>query len=98
MAMAPLNGPIREAEKLTIAGPAFNGTVEQIDGTTITIGNAKTDRVFTLAAIGRVVISANDGKAADLKVGDHVSVTLSTDESSALLVVVGAKKPDWEDE
>jgi len=90
------DGQLREANEATVAGPTFNGTVKQIDGSSITIGNEKTDRVFKLATIGRVVIGAKDGKTGDLKVGDCVSVTLSTDGSSAVLIVAGAKKPGGE--
>jgi RNA polymerase sigma factor (sigma-70 family) len=99
------DGQLREVNEVTVAGPTFFGTVKQIDATSITVGTEKSDRVFKLATVGKVMIGEKEGKVADLKVGDRVSVTLSSDESAAVLIVGGVKKsagdkikPDKEDE
>jgi predicted RNA-binding protein with TRAM domain len=87
------DGQLREVNEVTVAGPTFNGVVKQIDSATVTIGNEKNDRVLKLAAAGKVMIGEKGGKLADLKVGDRVSVTMTSDESAAALIVVGVKKP-----
>jgi ribosomal 50S subunit-recycling heat shock protein len=87
------DGQPREANELTVAGLTFTGVIKQIDATTVTIGNEKTDRVVKLAAGGKVMIGEKEGKLADLKVGDKVQVTLTSDDSAATLIQSGGKKP-----
>ena len=87
------DGQLREVNEVTVAGATFIGVVKQIDATTITIGNEKFDRVLKLVEGGKVMIGEKEGKLADLKVGDRVSVTMNSDESAAVKIVGGVKKP-----
>jgi ribosomal 50S subunit-recycling heat shock protein len=90
--VAAKDGQPREASAVTVTGPTFTGVVKQTDATTITVGNEKTDRVFKLAPGGKVMLGAKEGKFADVKAGDRVSVTLASDDTGAVLIVVGAKR------
>ena len=49
------------------------------------------DRVFKLLPGTKVTINGKDAKAADLKAGDKVTITLTTDESGALVIAGGEK-------
>jgi RNA polymerase sigma factor (sigma-70 family) len=89
---AAKDGQPREATAVTVTGPTFNGVVKQIDASTITVGNEKVDRVFKLAPGGKVMFGEKEGKFADVKAGDRVTVTLASDDSGAVLIVVGAKR------
>ncbi|HJZ57135.1 MAG TPA: sigma-70 family RNA polymerase sigma factor [Gemmataceae bacterium] len=94
------DGTPLQASEVVIAGPTVVGTVKQLDATTITV-TAKTDRVIQLLPTTKVLIGGKDAKPADIKVGDKVAVTLSTDESAAILISDGAKgdkKPDEDDD
>ncbi|MBN9120145.1 MAG: sigma-70 family RNA polymerase sigma factor [Planctomycetes bacterium] len=91
--VAAKDGQPREANEVVVAGPTFGGTVKQIDTTTVTVGTEKNDRVLKLAAGGKVLIGEKEGKLADLKVGDKVIVTLTSDESAATQIQSGGKKP-----
>jgi RNA polymerase sigma factor (sigma-70 family) len=86
------DGQPREASAVLIAGPTFGGAVKQIDRSEITIGNEKADRVLKLLPTTKVVIGGKDAKVADLKVGDRVNVTLSSDETAAVLITGGVKR------
>jgi hypothetical protein len=86
------DGQPREASEVLIAGPTFGGAVKQIDKSEITIGNEKADRVLKLVPTTKVVIGGKDAKLADLKVGDRVNVTLSSDETAAVLITGGVKR------
>ena len=90
---AAKDGQPREASEVTVSGTNFTGVIKQLDSTTITIGGEKNDRVVKLAAGGKVMIGEKEGKLADLKAGDKVTVTLSSDESAAVLIVSGGAKP-----
>ena len=57
------------------------------------IGSKKSDRVVKLAAGGKVLVGEEEGTLADLKAGDKVTVTLASDESAAVLIQSGGKKP-----
>ncbi len=92
--MPTKDGQLREATEVSITGLSFGGTIKQIDTTTVTVGNEKADRVVKILATGKVSVNGKDAKSADLKVGDRVMVTLAADESGAVLITVGAKKPD----
>ena len=87
------DGQAREASEAVVAGPTFTGTVKQIDATTLTVGAEKSARVVKLAPGGKVLIGEKEGAFADLKVGDTATVTLAADESAAVLIVSGGKKP-----
>lgn len=89
---AAKDGQPREATAVTVTGPTFNGVVKQIDASTITVGNEKVDRVFKLAPGGKVMFGEKEGKFADVTAGARVSVTLASDDSGAVLIVVGAKR------
>jgi RNA polymerase sigma factor (sigma-70 family) len=86
------DGQPREASELVVSGPTFGGSVKQIDAGSITVGNEKTDRVLKLSAATKVTIDGKAAKLADLKTGDRVQVTLSADETSALLIAAGEKR------
>ncbi|MBA4187152.1 MAG: hypothetical protein C0467_03955 [Planctomycetaceae bacterium] len=92
--VAAKDGQPREASEVVVAGITFGGTIKQLDPTSVTIGNEKSDRVVKLVAGGKVIVGGKDAKLADLKVGDKVMVTLTSDESGAVLIVVGGKKPE----
>jgi RNA polymerase sigma factor (sigma-70 family) len=92
------DGQPRESNEVIVAGITFGGTIKQIDATSLTVGNEKTDRVMKLAPGGKVMIGEKEGKLADLKVGDRVSVTMTSDESAAVLVQSGVKKPTGDKE
>jgi RNA polymerase sigma factor (sigma-70 family) len=85
------DGQLREANEVTVAGGTFGGSVKQIDGSSITVGNEKIDRVLKLLPTTKVVINGKDAKPADLKAGDRVMVTLTADESGAAVIVSGGK-------
>ncbi|HVL12279.1 MAG TPA: sigma-70 family RNA polymerase sigma factor [Gemmata sp.] len=87
------DGQMREVNEVAVAGPTFAGSVKRIDATTITIGNERTDRVLKLAEGGTVMIGEKAGKLSDLKVGDRVTVTMTSDESAAVKIAAGAKRP-----
>jgi RNA polymerase sigma factor (sigma-70 family) len=86
------DGAVREANEVVVVGPTFGGAVKQLDATSITIGTEKADRVYKLLATTKVTINGKDAKAADLKVGDRVLVTLAADESG-LVQITGGMKP-----
>lgn len=88
------DGQLREASEVAITGMTFGGSIKQIDTTTVTVGNEKADRVLKLLPGGKIVVNGKEAKLADLKVGDRVMATLSSDESGAVLIVVGGKKPE----
>jgi RNA polymerase sigma factor (sigma-70 family) len=89
------DGQPREASELIVSGPTFGGSVKQIDATTITVGNEKTDRVLKLSPATKVTVDGKAAKLADLKTGDRVQVTLSADEATAVLIAAGDKpKPE----
>jgi RNA polymerase sigma factor (sigma-70 family) len=99
------DGQPREASEVRVSGSTFVGAVKQIDANNITIGNEKTDRVLKLLPGTKVTVNGKDAKVADLKTGDRVQVTLTADESGALVVASGEKtgdkpkpKPEKEDE
>ena len=69
---------------MIVAGPRC-GAIKQIDTTSVTVGNEKISRVVKLAPGGKVMIGEKEGKLADLKVGDRATVTLTSDESAAVL-------------
>jgi len=94
--VAAKDGQPREANEVIISGPSFGGTVKQVDTATVTIGSEKTDRVFKLTATCKVLIGGKVAKPSDLKVGDRAMVTLNSDESGAVVIVVGGKKGDSE--
>ncbi|MFO0825137.1 MAG: sigma-70 family RNA polymerase sigma factor [Gemmataceae bacterium] len=85
------DGQAREASEVAVTGMTFGGSIKQIDSGSVTIGNEKFDRVVKLAAGGKVMVNGKDAKVADLKVGDRVMVTLTSDESGAVLIVAGGK-------
>lgn len=91
--IAAKDGQTREANELVVAGITFFGVIKQLDQSSVTIGGEKSDRVVKLAAGGKVMIGEKEGKLADLKVGDKVSVTLTSDESAAVMIQGGIKKP-----
>lgn len=81
-----------EATAVVVNGPTIDGTVKQVDATSITLTNVKAgDREFKLLPATRVTIDGKDAKATDLKTGAKVSVTLMADESGAVLIVSGDK-------
>jgi RNA polymerase sigma factor (sigma-70 family) len=82
----------REVSEVVVMGPTTGGAIKQVDATSITLGNEKIgDRVFKLLPGTKVTISGKDAKPADLKAGDKVTITLTTDESGALLIAGGEK-------
>jgi RNA polymerase sigma factor (sigma-70 family) len=81
-----------EASELVVSGPTFGGNVKQIGAKSITIGSEKTDRVLKLLPVTKVTLGGKDAKLSDLKAGDRVQVTLSVDETAAVLIAVGAKR------
>ncbi len=91
--VAAKDGQPREASEVAVSGQTFFGVIKQLDGTSVTIGGEKTDRVIKLAQGGKVMIGEKEGKLADLKAGDKVQVTLASDESGATLIQGGIKKP-----
>ncbi len=91
--VAAKDGQPREASEVTVSGTNFTGVIKQLDATTITIGGEKNDRVVKLAQGGKVMVGEKEGKLADLKAGDKVTVTLSSDESAAVLIQSGGVKP-----
>jgi RNA polymerase sigma factor (sigma-70 family) len=86
------DGQPREASELVVSGPTFGGSVKQIDASTITVGNEKTDRVLKLSPATKVTADGKAAKLADLKAGDRVQVTLSADEAAAVLIAAGEKR------
>ena len=90
---AAKDGQPREASEVIVSGTNFTGVIKQLDATSITIGGEKNDRVVKLAAGGKVMVGEKEGKLGDLKAGDKVTVTLSSDESAAVLIVSGGAKP-----
>jgi RNA polymerase sigma factor (sigma-70 family) len=89
------DGQMREVNEVTVAGPTFFGVVKQTDSATVTVGAGErgNDRVLKLAPAGKVMIGEKEGKLADLKAGDKVSVTMTSDESAAVRIVAGARRP-----
>ena len=88
------DGQPRTANEVVVSGSTFGGSVKRIDGEGVTVGNEKFDRVLKLAPTGKVIVDGKDAKVADLKVGDRVMVTLTADDSAAVLIEVGGKKRD----
>ncbi len=91
--VATKDGQPREANAVTVTGATFTGVIKQVDATGVTIGGEKSDRVVKLATGGKVLIGEKEGKLADLKAGDKVTVTLTSDESGAVQIQSGVKKP-----
>jgi RNA polymerase sigma factor (sigma-70 family) len=89
--VAAKDGQPRTANEVVVSGLSFSGSIKRIDGDTLTVGNEKFDRVLKLAAGGKVVVDGKDLKVSDLKVGDRVTVTLTSDDSAAVLIAVGKK-------
>jgi RNA polymerase sigma factor (sigma-70 family) len=88
------DGQLREASEVVVHGPTFTGTIKQIDRGTITIGNEKNDRVLQLLPTTKVTINGKDAKITDLKTGMRVQLTLSANETGALLIASGDKLAD----
>ena len=91
--VAAKDGLPREANAVTVTGATFTGVIKQVDATSVTIGGEKNDRVVKVATGGRVLIGEKEGTLADLKAGDKVTVTLTSDESGAVQIQSGVKKP-----
>ncbi len=91
--VAAKDGQPREATEVTVAGATFTGVIKQIDTAAVTLGTEKAERVVKLAPGAKVLIGEKEGKLADLKVGDKVTVTLTADESAATQIQTGTKKP-----
>jgi RNA polymerase sigma factor (sigma-70 family) len=81
----------REASEVHVTGPNFGGSVKQLDDKSITISNEKAEKMLKLLPNTKVTISGKDAKLADLKVGDKVGVTLTSDESGVLQIAGGTK-------
>ncbi|WP_439620433.1 sigma-70 family RNA polymerase sigma factor [Gemmata sp.] len=92
--VAAKDGQPRTANEVVVSGLSFGGSIKRIDGDGVTVGNEKFDRVLKLAAGGKVLVDGKDAKLADLKVGDRVTVTLTADDSAAVLIAVGGQKRD----
>ncbi len=88
------DGQPREANEVVVAGIVIGGVVKQVDTTSVTVGGEKNDRVLKLVEAGKVMIGGKEAKLADLKAGDRVQVTMTSDESAAVMIVVGAKRVD----
>ena len=89
------DGQAPEATAVIVSGPTIDGPVKQVDATSITLTHPKAgERVIKLLPTTKVTIDGKDAKAADLKVGDKVSITLMVDESGAVLIVSGKPAGD----
>lgn len=88
------DGQLREVNEVVVAGITFGGTVKQVDTTSVTIGSEKSDRVLKLAPGAKVVINGKEAKLTDLKVGDRAMATLTSDETAAVVITVGGKRPE----
>lgn len=88
------DGQPRTANEVVVSGNTFGGSIKSIDTAGVTVANEKTERSLTLAPGGKVVVDGKDAKLADLKVGDRVTVTLTADDSAAVVIEVGGKKRD----
>jgi hypothetical protein len=86
------NGRPLEASELVVSGPTSGGIVKQIGASTVTIGNEKSARVLKLLPVTKVTVGGKAAKLSDLKAGDRVQVTLSVDETAAVLIVGGLKR------
>ena len=91
--VATKDGQPREANAVTVTGATFTGVIKQVDATSVTVGGEKNDRVVKLATGGKVLVGEKEGTLADLKAGDKVTVTLASDESGAVQIQSGVKKP-----
>lgn len=80
-----------EVSEVFVSGPALGGSIKQIDATTITVGTKKGDCVIKLLATTKVTIDGKDAKLDDLKTGDHVTIALTSDETSAVSIAGGNK-------
>ncbi len=87
-------GQPREASVVIVHGPTVNGTIQQIDRGSITIKTEKNDRVLQLLPTTKVSINGQDAKVTDLKIGDRVQLTLSANETAAVLIATGKKVTD----
>jgi RNA polymerase sigma factor (sigma-70 family) len=113
-ATAPKDGGPVEASEIRVTGPTVNGLVTTVGESSVTIEygskEGKTTREIKLAPGGKVLISkTGDSKLTDLKVGDKLTVVLTTDQSGALTIGVGRdtgdkpkpikpEKPDGDDD
>jgi ribosomal 50S subunit-recycling heat shock protein len=88
------DGQPRTANEVVVSGNLFGGSIKSIDAGGVTVANEKAERSLKLAPAGKVVVNGKDAKLADLKAGDRVMVTLTADDSAAMLIEVGGKKRD----
>lgn len=101
------DGQPREASEVVVTGPSLTLPLKSVDASSITLVNEKTgDRTFKLLPTTKIAINGKEAKATDLKAGDKVTITLTADESGAVVITSGEKsgkpgdkpKPEKEEE
>ncbi|MCS6864727.1 MAG: sigma-70 family RNA polymerase sigma factor [Gemmataceae bacterium] len=77
------------ATEVRITGSTVSGIVAQVSGHTIVLEGEKNPRSFALAANAQVTVNGQPAKLADIAAGSKATITLTADESAALIVVAG---------
>jgi ribosomal 50S subunit-recycling heat shock protein len=83
-----------EVAELRVTGRSATGVIDQIDAGSITLAGEKNPVTAAITADTKVTVNGKDARPADLKAGDKVQVTLTTDEKAALAITGG--RPDAE--
>jgi hypothetical protein len=96
LALVPTKGgPPREARAVIIAGATFGAVVKEVGASSLTVSHPKIgEKTVKIVSSSKVVINGKEAKASDLKAGDRVDVTLSSDESAAVLITSGKPATD----
>lgn len=73
------------------AVPTIKGEVTKVDASSITVKNKEAEKTFTIDANTKIKAGSEDKTAADIKVGDKVTVKYDGDK--AVGIMIAAPKP-----